>query len=334
MKFGSTSMGKKKKELRNFKPDEVSLVTSGANMKTAFIIKNNIGEKDMSEKDLIAKLEDFKFANEDKTMASVEEVCKSQGLDDTQKAALKTALAIMESTGMDASSYSFSVGEEYASVAVYKQEAVEEVTEEVSEAEEEVEADAETTEEVETVVDEKDEIIAKLSDLIEDKEAVAKIVKSERESELIIPESIRKQLEVQADFIAKVQKEKEEAEQKLAKAESEKIEKEFKDKAALELGFVAEPSVLGNILFKCKTAVDADTYECLEKVLKDSNAKIEQSNLFKEVGETVTVQDEMNSEDLVEKKAQEIMKSDERLSKHKARVLAREQIAKEAKNKQ
>ena len=145
---------KKTKLLTDYNPDEVSIVGRGANKKTAYLIKGEDG----TMPGLQEVLKDFKFANEEKSMESLNALCKEGEMNENAKTALATAMAILESAKADIPSYvSFSVSEDHVSVSVYKAEEKEVVPEVVAEVEVEVEKAEVEVLEVESIPVEKSE---------------------------------------------------------------------------------------------------------------------------------------------------------------------------------
>ena len=332
--MNNKKINKKAKELKKFKPDEVSLVTAGANKKTAFIIKNENGEIGMpsQEEELIKKLETFEFADEAKTVESIEAIAKSNNLDDSQKAALKSVLAIMESSGMEASGFSVTFDPEcgYSSVSIYKEEEL--VPEESVEAaveNPEPEKPEVTDESGDTITDLEDKI-EKLSALIEDKVEVEKILKGEVVHVVELPAHIQKQLDDQADELAIIRKERDDQILLVKKAEEEMIVKSFKEDADSSMKYLGEAGVVGDLMLKCSRSLSDEDYNSLKNILKNSNVKIEKSKMFTEVGESTTVEDEAQGEERVQKEAQTVAEA-EGVSIEKARVIVRERLAKASK---
>jgi hypothetical protein len=334
-------MAKKKlSKLSNFKPDEVSLVPSGANLKTAFIIKNENGDNNMFD-ELIKKLKDFTFKNEAEVEKALDKICVEKSLGEEQRAILKTALAVLETMGESGlKDLYFSVSEDYASVSVYKSEDLK-LIEEVPTLKEEIETLKSEKSEIEKSLEDKvekseltsaSEKIEKLVELIEDKSAAEKIVKGGESVNVVIPEAVQKQLDAQQAKIEKLEKDKADADAKVAKAESEKIEKAFVEKAEKDMNFIGKSDEVGSLLRKCSESLEEEDYNKLESILKGTNSRIEKGDLFTEFGETGSTEVE-GDEKLVDAKAAEIQKKNPELSIQKARIQAREEIAKINKNK-
>lgn len=330
---------KKAKLLFDFKPDEVSLVKKGANLKPAFIIKNKNGDIMPTEKILINKLKDFSFANEEKTMESVEAVCVEKMLNEDQKATLTTALAVVETMGKDgANGLHVSFDNDYASVSIYKaDEEIQTLKSELAKVTEEKVALEKSQEEtlkshaeaVQKSANESKEKVEKLLEITKDKEAVNKIFNPEPAPEVVLPESVKKTIDEQAAIIKKYQEEKELREEEIKKAAEEKITKEFIEKAKESMPHLEKAEVLGTLLKKCNEVLESTEYETLETVLKSSNEKISKGDLFEEFGSANTEgTDDKGQEALVIKRAEEIKKSNPEVTIHKARVMARDEIRK------
>lgn len=297
-----SSNKKKKRELKDFRPDEVSFVAAGANMKQKFLIKNENGETDMPNS-LPEQLKDFKFADETRTEKALDELCEKEGLTGEQRSSMKTALAVMESMASDEKlrGFSFNTDEGYASISVYKSEAEEPVVEE------------EATEEVTPVVPEE----------------VAPVVPEEVEKSAV-PTAIQKQLDDQAEVIRVLKEKSDSDDARIAKEENSKVEKEYIQKAT-ELPYLAESTELGLLLKKCSEVLDGGEYSKLEGILKSANVKIEKGDLFKELGKNHSQKGDLDGEALVDAKAEEIRKANPEYSIQKARVEARIEIAKDSK---
>ena len=160
--------------------------------------------------DLTKILKDFKFSDEKSTDKVVDEIAVAKSLNDDQRAALKTSLAIIETMGEGiVKDLYFSLSEDYASVSIYKtkeefeaadneeikklKSSVETLTSEKAEIKKASDAKIEKSE-LEKVEKDSGEKIEKLSSLIEDKDAVEKITKGSVKIEPV-PEAIQKQLD-------------------------------------------------------------------------------------------------------------------------------------------
>jgi len=319
----------KKSEITNLDVNEVSLVTAGANKKKAFLIKSENGEEIMPGDNLIEKLENFEFADKEKTEESLAAVAKEAGLDETQQEGLMTALAIMESLSKSQPyGYSFDTSQGHACISIYKADEEQEGGEEGETpegAEEEASTDTEGSEELKKAEDK----IEKLSALIEDKDSVEAILKGEEQVEFQVPASIQKQLDDQQAELSAIRKEKEEAQAETERIQKEADRKEFVGSLEEDVSYIAKAEDIADPLTKCKDALSEEEYETVITVLKSANAKIKESSLFKEVGETVLPEEEKDEEAVIQKLAEEkVAKAREdgdEVSIEKARTLVRKE---------
>lgn len=305
----------------------------GANMKTAFIIKNENGEINVMD-EILKALANFKFKHEDEINKSIDAIALEKNLGEAQKETLKTALAVLESMGEGiVKDLYFNVSDDFASVSIFKSkeefENVESETlktlkselAEVAKSYEKLVKEAEgkiDKSELDTHIEKSGEKIAKLSDLIEDKEAVDKIVK-ENVQVMKVPEAVQKQLDDQAAIIKTLQEEK-------ALDEDIKLTKAFEEKATSEFKNLGSAKSVGAILKTCSAKLEKSEFESLSKVLKSSSNQLEEAGIFKEFGKEHIEKNEDDSETSVDARAAKIKKANPEVSIEKARIKAREEI--------
>lgn len=328
---------KKAKELKNFKPDEVSLVSRGANMKSAFIVKNHEEETNMDK--LLKQLADFKFANKDKTDEAITKLAKAEGLSDDQVSALKTALAVMETVASDMPrGFSFNMDEGYASVSVYKaeEEAEKETKEEASTEESSEEASTEEAAPESTEAEASSEAAEPEAEK-EEVEKAESVAKTEEVAEKIIalPTHIQKQLDDQEVKIAKLLKIQADSDVLIAKAEDEKIEKEFVAIVKSDMPNLGKAEDIGRLLKTCKEKLEDQDFNFIESVFKKASSQIEEGDLFTEFGSSVEAGESSSSdaEDRAMAKVAKIREENPGMTIQKARVTAREEVKKEDKQK-
>jgi hypothetical protein len=176
---------------------------------------------------------------------------------------------------------------------------------------------------------ERDEIAQKLEKAEKDHaELTAKVEKLEKDAgenepepeqidKAALPEAVREALE-KAERDAKDTRERLEKAEDLAKSERDlRVEREFVTKAETEYKHVpGSPTDLGPLLKRASENLPDEDFVALEKTLKAANEQLRVGNLLDEFGSSD--QTPADGMDEVQRKAEEIRKSDPNVSEYQA----------------
>lgn len=133
-----------------------------------------------------------------------------------------------------------------------------------------------------------------------------------------LPEPVRLALE-KAEQDAKTMGERLEKAENVAKAErDERLTRDFITKAGSFQALPVTPGDFGLVLKSVHGGVDEQTFEALDKVLKAADEQISKGELFKEQGRSGDDPKPHNVEAEIAAKAEEIRKSDSKLTKAEA----------------
>lgn len=292
-------------QLTNLTGYEVSLVPKGANKKRFLVVKENNGDSEMNKK-LLERILKEGLKDED----AVAKVAKNLGMSEDETEVLKAVMKLVGEGGMPAEKL---------------MKAMKEMGYEVDKMEDEEEEKEKNTEKEDDPSKKKDEEVNK--EQRKGGDVKVPVQKEDGSWDLSgVDESLRPVMQVickSNEQLAKALNDQKTANVSLAeKLKTEKdarVLKEFEEKA-ISFGHLGQDAKNLAKVLKAAHEADPENGAAIEEILKSANAKIEQSNLFAEKGTTGSGFGKAGAGawSKIEKMAQEISKSDPKVSSAEA----------------